>query len=97
MIKLKDFQPRTYQEAIFNTCKDNNTLVVLETGLGKTALALMLTIEKLNHDLTQKVIILAPSRPLIAQHHKTFLSNTNLDKEDLALITGKIQPKQRQK
>ena len=97
MIEFRNFSPRQYQESIFQTCKDHNTLVVLETGLGKTALALMLAREKLNKEISQKVIILAPSRPLIAQHYQTFKEKLNLDKEDLALITGKIQPKQRQK
>jgi len=27
--------PRKYQEDIYNTCKDNNTLVILPTGLGE--------------------------------------------------------------
>ena len=37
---LKDFEPRLYQEAIFNTCTKHNTLVVLPTGIGKTAIFL---------------------------------------------------------
>ncbi|MGV8086669.1 MAG: hypothetical protein ACP5N1_03490, partial [Candidatus Woesearchaeota archaeon] len=40
---LKDFVPRLYQENIFNTCTRYNTLVVLPTGVGKTAIFLMMT------------------------------------------------------
>ena len=97
MLQTKNFSPRQYQEAIFNTCKDNNTLVVLETGLGKTAIALMLSLYKLSQDLSKKVIILAPSRPLIAQHHRYFKHHSDLEEQDLALITGKIPPQQRKK
>ena len=57
----------------------------------------MLTLYKLSQDLSQKVLILAPSRPLIAQHHRSFLHHTSLDPEDLTLITGKLSPLQRKK
>ena len=35
---IKDFTPRLYQQTILGTSASNNTLVVLPTGLGKTAL-----------------------------------------------------------
>ena len=95
MLQTKNFQPRQYQEAIFLTIKQYNTLVVLETGLGKTSLALMLSLHHLQNDLTKKIIILAPSRPLISQHHRYFLHHSTLDPVDLALVTGKIPPPQR--
>ena len=39
---LKDFTPRLYQENIFSTCTKHNTLVVLPTGVGKTAIFLII-------------------------------------------------------
>jgi len=43
MFNLINFQPREYQLSILETCKNNNTLVVLPTGTGKTAVALLLS------------------------------------------------------
>ena len=45
---LKNFTPRLYQETIFSTCTNYNTLVVLPTGLGKTGIAMMLSDFRLN-------------------------------------------------
>jgi len=36
---LKNFVPRLYQQTILGTAANYHTLVVLPTGLGKTALA----------------------------------------------------------
>ena len=44
---LKDITPREYQQQIFETCKEKNCLVVLPTGIGKTLIALMLAIERM--------------------------------------------------
>ena len=41
---LSTIKPRKYQEQIFNSCKEKNCLVVLPTGIGKTLIALMLSI-----------------------------------------------------
>ena len=40
MYEIKDFTPRTYQNNIFETAKESNTLVILPTGLGKTKIAI---------------------------------------------------------
>src|SRR3989338_4057784 len=73
MLQTKNFSPRQYQEAIFNTCKDNNTLVVLETGLGKTAIALMLfsTPQCINNDVLNSIISLQDTSLIVFDeaHH----------------------------
>ena len=43
MFHLKNLTLREYQESIFQTAKSHNTLAVLETGLGKTAIALAIS------------------------------------------------------
>ena len=96
MIEIKDFTPRQYQKEIFETSKNNNLLAVLPTGVGKTFLAVLLAVNKLNKEEGSKVIIVAPSKPLCAQHHETFINHTNLEEEDITLLTGAIQPKKRQ-
>ncbi len=91
-----NLQPRQYQQAIFETAKNNNTLVVLPTGLGKTLPALLLTIHRLKTFPTTKALILAPTRPLVEQHFKTFKSQLPELFAQIELLTGTTLPKKRQ-
>ena len=59
MIKIKNFEPRLYQETIFETAVKKNTLVVLPTGMGKTAIALMLASHRLTQFPESKILILS--------------------------------------
>ncbi|MFH1290551.1 MAG: DEAD/DEAH box helicase [Nanoarchaeota archaeon] len=90
-------RPRDYQQKIFETAKDNNTLVVLPTGLGKTLIALMLSVDRLKKHPTSKVLMLAPTRPLVEQHYNTFKKQLPELFADLQLFTGSVQAKQRKK
>jgi len=72
---LLNLTPREYQQRIFDTAKDNNTLVVLPTGLGKTLIALLLAIERLKQFPTSKILFLAPTKPLVEQHYESFQKN----------------------
>src|SRR3989338_9234535 len=64
--------PRDYQQKIFETAKNRNTLVVLPTGLGKTLIALLLAIERLKKHPGSKILFLAPTSPLAEQHYAYF-------------------------
>ena len=92
MYKIKGFIPRTYQESIIKTAINNNTLVVLPTGMGKTAIAIMLSIERLNKFPDSKILILAPTKPLSEQHLQTFKQKTTINPEKIILLTGMIRP-----
>jgi len=94
MIQLN---PRDYQQAIFNTAKDNNTLVVLPTGLGKTLIALMLAIERKQKFPTSKILFLAPTKPLVEQHFETFKKQLPELFADLQLFTGEVPAGERKK
>ena len=83
---LQNIIPREYQRNIFQTCKEKNCLVVLPTGLGKTLIALMLTIERMKSFPGEKVLILAPTRPLAEQHLKSF--KKNLPEHITAVLTS---------
>ena len=72
---LEKTTPREYQKAILDICVDKNCLVVLPTGLGKTLIALMLTIERMKSFPGEKVLFLAPTRPLAEQHLRYFKEN----------------------
>lgn len=92
---IKNLQPRLYQQSIFNTATKYNTLVVLPTGLGKTAIALMLTAYRLNQYPSSQVLVLAPTKPLCQQHWKTFRNHLEIDPEKVVLFTGEIPPEKR--
>ena len=80
---LKGIKPREYQINIAREASGKNTLVVLPTGLGKTIIAAMLA--KVSLDNGRRVIVIAPTRPLIDQHLKTF---TELFSEQNLIISG---------
>ena len=85
--------PREYQSAIAaSALLHGNTLVVLPTGLGKTLIAFLVIAEKVK---TGRVFFLAPTKPLVQQHYRTFLASMDFPEADCALITGEIAPKKR--
>jgi len=84
-LQKNSIEHRDYQVNLANQAKSENCLVVLPTGLGKTAVALQVIAEYLSKG-TGGVLFLAPTRVLAHQHYE-FLKN-NLTIEDIALITG---------
>jgi Fanconi anemia group M protein len=84
-IKPNTIEARQYQINLANHAKSENCLVVLPTGLGKTAVALQVIAEFLSKR-TGGVLFLAPTRVLANQHYE-FLKN-NMILEDIALLTG---------
>lgn len=95
LIKQNIISRREYQENIFISCLNRNCLVVIPTGLGKTIIALMLAVQRLTEIENSKVILLAPTKPLVEQHFKSFLELTTLPEESLISLTGSISPDKR--
>lgn len=94
---LKFISPRDYQQKIFETCKEKNCLVVLPTGLGKTLIALMLAINRSEKFPGEKILFLAPTKPLAEQHLNFFKKHLPELFADMQLFTGNIKAEQRQK
>ena len=92
---LKNISPREYQKNIFKTCSEKNCLVVLPTGLGKTMIALMLSIERIKKFPGEKVVFLAPTKPLAEQHCNFFKKNLSELFAELSLFTGNVYPGKR--
>ena len=90
-------KPRDYQTSILNTAKEKNTLVILPTGTGKTLIAIMLAIERFKKYPLQKILILAPTKPLIEQHINSFKKVLPEDWADMQLFTGKTKSDQRKR
>lgn len=89
-------QPRIYQEVIYAKCKETNCLIVLPTGLGKTLIAMMIA----EYRLTKyggKVLMLAPTKPLVLQHAESFRRLFNLPPEKIVALTGEKSPEERSK
>lgn len=94
MEELK-IKPRDYQKSIFQTCKESDCLVVLPTGTGKTLIAIMMAIDRFKKFPLEKILILAPTRPLIEQHFESFKKNLPENWADMQLFTGKTPGEKR--
>jgi len=94
-IKNNSLETRHYQEAILKTALAKNTLCVLPTGLGKTNIALLLSAHTLERNPEAKILFLAPTRPLVDQHRRTFTRFLTLEEEDMITITGVVKPETR--
>ena len=92
---LRDFSPRLYQQIILGTAVGKNTLVVLPTGLGQTALAFLLSIQRLTIYPNSKILMLSPTKPLCEQHVDTFRKHLDLPPEKIVLFTGSVSPEKR--
>ncbi|MBY8986815.1 MAG: DEAD/DEAH box helicase, partial [Candidatus Lokiarchaeota archaeon] len=86
---------RQYQDNIINKCKGRNSLIVLPTGLGKTILGVLLLGKTLEKYPESKIIILAPTRPLVSQHKASCEEFLNINSEVITSFTGKISPEKR--
>ena len=84
-VKKNSIEKRDYQINLANQAIEENCIVVLPTGLGKTAVALHVISEYLSKG-TGGILFLAPTRVLVHQHYD-FLKN-NLTLDDISLVTG---------
>jgi len=87
-------EPREYQINVFRKAVRENTLVVLPTGMGKTVIAAMVA----NFILTEKrerVLFLAPTKPLVSQHFETFKKLLDLKPPDITKFTGEVDNQDR--
>jgi len=89
-------EKRKFQQDISDACVKKNSLVVLPTGLGKTVIGAMVAAKTLQiYPDQSKVIMLAPTRPLIDQHYKSFLKFLEIPENKFSILTGKVPPKDR--
>lgn len=95
MFQIKNFQPRPYQVSIANQAINNNTLAVLPTGLGKTKIAILTTISRLNNINNSKALICTPTKPLSNQIHQEFINHTDIPEQRISLLTGSLKPEKR--
>jgi len=85
LIKPNSIEIREYQTNLANDVKNQNCLIVLPTGLGKTTIALQVIADYMQNG-TGGVLFLAPTRVLVNQHYE-FLKE-NLLIVDIGIVTG---------
>ena len=95
LIKNNAIESRLYQNIIFNSSKDKNSLIVLPTSLGKTVISALICAETLYNYKQSRILIMAPTRPLVLQHLTSFSSFIKVLDDQKILVTGKISPSTR--
>ncbi|MFQ5941039.1 MAG: helicase-related protein [Nitrososphaerales archaeon] len=93
LIKTGTVEKREYQVSLANTALENNTLIVLPTGLGKTTIALLIIAQILSISNVRS-LFLAPTRVLVQQHYK--LLQNFLEIVDISMITGENVQRERE-
>jgi len=95
LIKPNKVEARLYQQTLFASCIQENSLVVLPTGLGKTVLFLMIAAHRMEKYPEGKIVFCAPTKPLMDQHERTIKESMNIDSEKIIQVSGQIDPKKR--
>ncbi len=85
--------PQTVEKRIFQldlaaTALKSSSLIVVPTGLGKTVIALMVLLARMDKG---RVLFLAPTKPLVEQH-ATFLQRVLKDGDIVSMMTGESPP-----
>lgn len=100
LIKPDSLESREYQLSIAMKALDANTMVILPTGLGKTAVALLVAASRLYNE-KGKVLMLAPTKPLVEQHLRYFerylviKSGEGPEASPFVMFTGEAPPAER--
>jgi Fanconi anemia group M protein len=96
LIRPESLESRAYQLSIAMHALDGHTMVVLPTGLGKTAIALLVAASRL-YNQNGRILMLAPTKPLVEQHYR-FFKNYLIAGENhsgFAMFTGESPPDER--
>jgi ERCC4-related helicase/ERCC4-type nuclease len=85
---------RRYQLQLAGKAMEGHTLVCLPTGLGKTAVSLVVTARRL-HEAGGKALLLAPTKPLVEQHAEFYREALEIPDEEIVVFTGEVRPDDR--
>ncbi len=91
LVKPNTVQLRDYQTTISEKALNENTLVILPTGLGKTAIALMVIAQRITGE--RKCVLVAPTKPLCEQHFDYF--SKHLPYTSVRILTGELPAHER--
>ena len=87
-------EQRGYQLELAERAGRTHSLVCLPTGLGKTTVSLLVTARRL-HEQGGKALMLAPTKPLVAQHADFYREALAVPEERVVTFTGEVSPDDR--
>ena len=98
-IKPESLERRQYQFSIAMDALEDHSLVVIPTGLGKTAIALIVAASRY-YTIGGKVLVVAPTKPLVEQHIRYFknlflVHDSKTPEDDFLFFTGETKPTSR--
>lgn len=91
LVKPDTVQLRDYQVTLSEKALNENTLLILPTGLGKTAISLMVIAQRITGE--RKCVLVAPTKPLCEQHHIYF--SKHLPYTSVKILTGELPAAER--
>lgn len=95
LIQPNKVEARLYQQLLAaDVLKKGNTMIVAPTALGKTIVAALVGADRLHRYKGSKIVIVAPSKPLVIQHDESFREFLTLTSTTL---TGAIKGEERLK
>jgi ERCC4-related helicase len=95
LIWSETVEARLYQQTIAEKACQKNTMVILPTALGKTVISALVAAYFLYNHWNMKILVMAPTRPLVLQHKDTFSKFLRIKAEDMLVLTGKVPPSYR--
>lgn len=96
LVRSRAIEYRLYQARMANAATKGNTLVVLPTALGKTVVSALVASEILFSYRSGRVLVMAPTRPLVVQHRGSFLRLLKIGEDDVTILTGHTPPEARE-
>lgn len=93
-VQKNSIEYREYQTNLARQAADENCIIVLPTGLGKTAVALQVIAEYMSRG-KGGALFMAPTRVLVNQHYEFLREHLTI--EDISVITGSDTAKKRSK
>ena len=87
-------EARAYQMTLADRAAEEHSLVCLPTGLGKTAVSLLVTAERLS-TVGGKSLLLAPTKPLVSQHADFYREGLEIPDDEIVVFTGEVRPDDR--
>jgi len=87
LVERGALERRRYQTDLAATARADDTLVCLPTGLGKTAVSLLVTAHRLD-EVGGKSLLLAPTKPLTQQHADFYRAALTVPDDEILYQTG---------
>ena len=98
MLQLETIESREYQTELSEAALEKSSLVVMPTGTGKTPVALMVMAERLKQFPRGRVMMLAPTKPLVEQQAEFFQETLDIPEgeDGVKVFTGDTVPDKRE-